>query len=241
MHDLRNRVALVTGGAQGLGEALCRTLGEAHAKVTIADIREDEAQTLAEKLRPEGVEAMAIRMDVGDAAEAEAGIQCVMNQFGRLDILINNAGTDVTVSIEELTVAQWDRILMTNLRGPFLLSKLTLPVMREQRSGHIVNIASTAAKRTWANASAYHASKWGLLGFSHALHVEGRAHGVKVTAVISGGMRTPFLLERFPDIDPGILQDPKNVAEAVRCLLALPAETVIPEMIVLPMTETSWP
>ena len=78
--------------------------------------------------------------------------------------------------------------------------------------GHIVNIASTAAKRAWANASAYHASKWGLLGFSHALHVEARAFQVKVTAVVSGGMRTPFLLDRFPDIDVENLQEPDHVA-----------------------------
>ncbi|HEX5368684.1 MAG TPA: short-chain dehydrogenase, partial [Dehalococcoidia bacterium] len=87
----------------------------------------------------------------------------------------------------------------------------------------------------------YHASKWGLLGFSHALHTEGRSCGIKVTAVISGGMRTPFILDRFPDTDPSNLQDPENVAETVRFVLSQPAETVIPEIMVLPMKETSWP
>jgi short-subunit dehydrogenase len=100
---------------------------------------------------------------------------------------------------------------------------------------------STAALRAWANASAYHASKWGLLGLSHALHVEGRPHGIKVTAVIAGGMRTPFLMDRFPDIDPDLLQDPRNVAETVRHVLTVPRESVIPEVMVLPMRETSWP
>ncbi|MGB2607378.1 MAG: SDR family oxidoreductase, partial [Isosphaeraceae bacterium] len=113
--------------------------------------------------------------------------------------------------------------------------------MRRQGSGHIVNIVSTAARRAWANASAYHASKWGLLGFSHALHVEARPHRVKVTAVIAGGMRTPFLTERFPDLDPGLLQDPANVAETIRFVLGQPAESVIPEIMVIPMRETSWP
>ena len=105
----------------------------------------------------------------------------------------------------------------------------------------IVNIASTAAKRAWANASAYHASKWGLLGLSHALHAEGRPHRVKVTAVVAGGMRTPFLLDRFPELDPEVLQDPANVAETVRFVLTQPDETVIPEVMVLPLRETSWP
>jgi short-subunit dehydrogenase len=113
--------------------------------------------------------------------------------------------------------------------------------MRKQGRGQIVNIVSTAAKRVWANATAYHASKWGLLGLSHALHVEGRKHNIKVTAVVSGGMRTPFILDRFPDTDPGVLQDPRTVAETIRFVLTLPDESVIPEIMVLPMRETSWP
>jgi len=80
-----------------------------------------------------------------------------------------------------------------------------------------------------------------LLGFSHAVHVEGRQYNIKVTAVISGGMRTPFLLERFPDIDTETLQAPSNVAETIRFVLTQPAETVIPEIMVLPVRETSWP
>ena len=93
----------------------------------------------------------------------------------------------------------------------------------------------------WPNASAYHASKWGLLGLSHALHAELRPHGIKVCAVIAGGMETPFLLERFPDLDRSTLQDPANVAETIRHVLLQPQGTVIPEVMVLPMRETSWP
>ena len=93
----------------------------------------------------------------------------------------------------------------------------------------------------WPNATAYHASKWGLLGLSHALHAELRPYGIKVCAVVAGGMRTPFLLDRFPDIDPGTLQDPAGVAKAVCFALTQPEETVVPEIMVLPMRETSWP
>src|SRR5690606_36088696 len=122
----------------------------------------------------------------------------------------------------------------------FVLSKEALRIM-QNKNGNIINIVSTAAKRSWANASAYHDSKWGLLGFSHALHVEGRQVGVKVTGVICGGMRTPFLLERFPDIDVSTLQPPENVAKVVAQILHMPFDSVIPEVMVLPMKETSWP
>jgi NAD(P)-dependent dehydrogenase (short-subunit alcohol dehydrogenase family) len=164
-----------------------------------------------------------------------------VERFGGLDVLVNNAATDLTVSVEEFTVEQWKRVVDVNLVGPFLCAKAVFPHMRARGGGSIVNVASTAAKRAWANASAYHASKWGLMGFSHALHVEGRPFGIKVTALVSGGMRTPFLLERFPDIDLELLQEPRNVAETVRFVLTRPPETVIPEMMVLPMRETSWP
>lgn len=238
---LAGRIALVTGSGQGLGFAIARSLADAGATLIVGDIREDSATAAAERLQGAGLEASALTLDVSDAPQAEAAIQRAVAAHGRLDILINNAGTDVTRSVEELSVDEWDRVIAVNLRGPFLMSKFALGIMTAQRRGHIVNIVSTAAKRAWANASAYHASKWGLLGLSYALHVEGRQQGVKVTAVIAGGMRTPFLLDRFPDIDASTLQDPKNVADTVRFVLTQPDESVIPEVMVLPMRETSWP
>ncbi|MBE9180444.1 SDR family oxidoreductase [Oculatella sp. LEGE 06141] len=241
MDNLSGKVALVTGGGRGLGAAICQTVAEAGAIAIAADIQIDLAEAVAHDLRQNGMEAIALPLDVTDEQQVETVIQKIMDQYGKIDILINNAGTDVTLPIEELSIEDWDKVMSVNLRAPFVLSKAILPLMKQQGSGHIVNIASTAAKRVWSNASVYHASKWGLMGLSHSLHVEARPHGVKVTAIVAGGMRTPFLLDRFPDIDPGILQDPKNVADTVRYVLMQPAETVIPEVMVLPMREGSWP
>jgi NAD(P)-dependent dehydrogenase (short-subunit alcohol dehydrogenase family) len=241
MRLMTNNVVLVTGGGRGLGEAICRRLGEAGAVVAVADVRMDAAQATATKLRDSDISAQGILLDVGDESSAAAAIDGIEREFGRLDVLVNNAGTDVTRPIEELSIDDWDRVLRTNLRGPFVMSKLALPLMKRQGRGHIVNIVSTAAKRAWANATAYHASKWGLLGLSHALHVEARPLGVKVTAVIAGGMRTPFILDRFPDTPLDVLQDPGNVAETVYHVVTMPDGSVIPEVMVLPMRETSWP
>jgi NAD(P)-dependent dehydrogenase (short-subunit alcohol dehydrogenase family) len=235
---LADRVALVTGGGGGLGEALCRALAAAGARVVVGDVRLDAAVRVAAVL---GEDAQPLRLDVADAEGTARAVDEVVAAHGGVDVLVNNAGVDRTVPFEALAVEEWDRILGVNLRGPFLMSRAVFPVMRARGRGHIVNIVSTAAKRAWANAAAYHASKWGLLGLSHALHVEGRPHGVKVTAVIAGGMRTPFLLDRFPDLDPGVLQDAANVAATVLFVLAQPDETVVPEITVLPMRETSWP
>ncbi|CAN5508245.1 SDR family oxidoreductase [soil metagenome] len=241
MGELSSKVALVTGGARGLGEATCRALSNAGATVVVADVREELAKKVVADIEEAGGRANVLVVDLRERSEIEEAVRATVDQHGRIDALVNNAGTDVTVPIEELEAEDWDRVLAVNLRAPFLVSKSVLAVMRAQGSGHIVNVVSTAAKRAWANASAYHASKWGLLGFSHALHVEARPDGVKVTAVVAGGMRTPFLLDRFPELDPQVLQDPANVAETIRFVLTQPAETVIPEVMVIPMRETSWP
>jgi NAD(P)-dependent dehydrogenase (short-subunit alcohol dehydrogenase family) len=238
---LEGKCALVTGGGSGLGAALCHALAEAGANVVAADLREDAAEKVAASVRARRGRCTATRLDVADDTAVAMALEQLVAQFGALDVLINNAGTDVTLAVDELQVSDWQRVLATNLTGPFLLSRHALRHMKPRGAGHIVNIASTAAKRAWPNASAYHASKWGLLGLSHALHAELRPYGIKVTSVIAGGMRTPFLLDRFPDIDVATLQDPADVAAAVRSVLLLPRGTVIPEIMVLPMRETSWP
>jgi NAD(P)-dependent dehydrogenase (short-subunit alcohol dehydrogenase family) len=232
---------LVTGSGSGLGAAICRTLAKAGCHVVATDINLAAAESIAREIQAAGGRAVPFRIDVTDDQGASAALEKVVGECGRIDVLVNNAGIDFTLPIEELSLEQWDAVIRVNLRGPFLLSRHAARLMKAQGSGQIVNIASTAALRAWPNASAYHASKWGLRGLSHALHAELRPHGIKVSTVIAGGMRTPFLLGRFPDLDPQLLQDPENVAITVRFLLTLPAESVIPEVMVLPMREGSWP
>lgn len=238
---LDGQVAIVTGAASGLGLETVRLLASHGARVVLADVNTERVQALATELREGGGDAVALTVDVASPQSVGDGVASVLDDLGRIDVLINAAGVDVTASATDLTPEDWRRVLGVNLDGPFLVSRAVLPAMRKQGGGHIVNVASTAAKRAWANASAYHASKWGLLGLSHALHVEGREYGVKVTAVVAGGMRTPFLFDRFPDLDPELLQDPACVAETILFALCQPRDTVIPELTVLPMRETSWP
>jgi NAD(P)-dependent dehydrogenase (short-subunit alcohol dehydrogenase family) len=244
MSSLAQHTALVTGAGSGLGAAISRNLFGAGARVVLADLFADKAKAIATQIDPEGQRTLAIGCDVSRPDSAQAAVRACTEHFGGLDILVNNAGTDVTIDLEQLSIEDWDRVLATNLRGPFLLSKAALGALRAGdggRGGHIVNIASTAARRAWANASAYHASKWGLVGLSQALYAELRTQGIRVSSVIAGGMKTPFLLERFKGIDETKLQDPANVAEAVRFVLTMPRESIVPEIMVLPLQESSWP
>lgn len=238
---LAGKTAFITGAASGLGAALAEVLALSGADIIVGDIDEAKAAHVAARLRDMGARAFPIGFDVGDPDNAAWAVGAALAHCGRFDILINNAGTDKTLPIDELTAEQWLRVINTNLNGPFLLAKHAAAHMRSAGGGYIVNVASTASKRAWPNASAYHASKWGLLGLSHALHAELRPHNIKVTAVIAGGMRTPFLLDRFPDIDAGCLQEPIDVAQAIRSVLLMPAGSVVAELTVLPMRESSWP
>jgi NAD(P)-dependent dehydrogenase (short-subunit alcohol dehydrogenase family) len=239
--SLRGKTAFITGAASGLGAALAGLLAASGADIVATDLRADALASTAARLRAHGTRVHPIAFDVASPPAAAHAVAEALEQMGRLDILVNNAGTDVTLPIDELSETDWLRVIGTNLNGPFLLAKHAAAHMRQHGGGHIINVASTAAKRAWPNASAYHASKWGLLGLSHALHAELRPHGIRVTAVIAGGMRTPFLLDRFPDLDPAKLQDPAIVADAIRSVLLLPPSTVVAELTVLPMQETSWP
>lgn len=239
--SLDGKTILITGAASGLGASLARVLGEAGASVIGVDIQAGRLGDGMAALRERGIDARGFAADLADPHEAARAVDAALDGNGRLDILINNAGTDITLPLDELSDSDWQRVIGTNLNAPFVLARQAASAMRRQGGGHIVNIASTAAKRAWPNASAYHASKWGLLGLSHALHAELRPYGIRVTAVVAGGMRTPFLLERFPELDAAALQDPDDVADAIRSVLLLPASAVVAELTILPLRETSWP
>jgi NAD(P)-dependent dehydrogenase (short-subunit alcohol dehydrogenase family) len=241
LSSLSGKTVLITGAGSGLGLALANSLAEAGADIVAADIRPERLEQTSQCVRSHGRRMHPIALDVADPESCIGAVRDAVETMGRLDVLVNNAGTDVTAPIDELSEQEWLRVIDTNLNGPFVLARHAAMHMKRAGGGHIVNVASTAAKRAWPNAAAYHASKWGLLGLSHALHAELRPNGIRVTAVVAGGMRTPFLLDRFPDLDPGLLQDPANVAESIRSVLTLPPSTVVAELTVLPMRETSWP
>lgn len=241
MTTLTGRVALVTGAGSGLGEAVAFALSRARVAVVAADINEEEANRVAAQVSLHGGHATPFKVDVSDASQVEEMVQAALNQYGRIDFLINNAGVDHTLPITEMTLDQWNRVIGVNLTGAFICSKAVFRAMQAQGGGHIVNVASTAGKRGWPNATAYCASKFGLVGFTQALAAEGRPFGIKASLIVPGGMRTHFFdrLEEKPD--PKNLNDPSNVANVIVFTLSQPAECNINEVIVCSVNETSWP
>ncbi len=234
--DLTGHVALVTGAGSGLGAATVRLLAEHGARVILADVNKEAAGEVAAEFggRP-------VYMDLADAGSIEGGVTDALETEGRIDMLVNSAGLDFIRSASELTLEEWDNVINVNLRAPWLLAKLVMPHMMERGSGQILNVASTAAKKGWDNAAAYASSKHGLLGLTQVLHSEGRRHGVRAMAVVPGGMRTNFFTALDPPPPPENLQPPETVARSILFMLSQPLDSVIHELIVTPIMETSYP
>ncbi|MFJ2260339.1 SDR family oxidoreductase [Streptomyces sp. NPDC087844] len=241
--DLHGRQALVTGAARGLGASIARRLAGAGASVLVADVRKDLARELCDELNGDGRDVRFVEMDVRDA-DAVAAVFRTLEETGRpVDILVNNAAVDVSKPIEHLTADEVTRVIETNLLGPMYLCLETYRRMIARGGGHIVNILSTAANRTWTEAGPYAAGKSGLRAFTHTLFQEAQRDcvGIGVTGIIAGGMETPFIMERFPDADVSMLQSPDIVADTVLYALSVPAGSVVGELVVVPRREPSWP
>lgn len=243
--DLREKVVIVTGAGKGLGAATAHAFAHAGSCVVCLDIDGPAVESVCQDLTANGLQGDAAICNVSDEEDVARAVQATLDRFGHIDITVNNAAVDHTASVDEMTVEQWDRVIGVNLRGPFLISRAVLPAMKARHSGHIINVSSTASQRAWANASAYHASKWGLIGFSRGLGVEGRPHNIRVTTIIPGGMKTHFF-DRFqeqgiPMPHDADLQDPANVAQSILFAAQMPPQSVVQEIMVTPLTETSWP
>ena len=183
----RKRVAIVTGGAQGIGEAIVRALAEEGALVIAADINEAKASALAERLGREGKEVRSAAVDMGDVEAIRMMVSEVEAAHGRLDILVNNAGLLHATPIEEIDEGEWDRILSVNLKGAFFAIQAALAPMRRAGYGRIVNISSLAGRMGgYANGVAYSASKAGLIGLTYAVARRTAANGITCNAVAPG-------------------------------------------------------
>jgi NAD(P)-dependent dehydrogenase (short-subunit alcohol dehydrogenase family) len=193
LFDLSGRVAIVTGGSVGLGRQMAEGLAEAGANIVLCARKKERCEQAAEELQRMGVETLALSCDVKNVEQVRGVVEQAISRFGRVDILINNAGTSWGAPVEEMTLAQWNKVLETNLTGTFLFSQAAGKYMTQQRSGKIINIASVAGIQgapPQFQAIGYHASKGGVIAFTKDLACKWGMHNIQVNAIAPGWFPT---------------------------------------------------
>jgi NADP-dependent 3-hydroxy acid dehydrogenase YdfG len=221
---------VVTGGSSGLGAAIAAAVDEGGGTPVVIDVNEP-ANGYAREL-----------VDLSDARAAEAAIERIADRHGGIDAVVTAAGTDACGKLAEIDAERWEKVVAVNLLGTVAVIRAAIPHL-ERAGGRIVTVASTLGIRAMSDATAYCASKFGVVGFSRALAAE-LAGRVGVTTLFPGGMETAFFDGRDEQYKPppdALLAPPEQVAETVLFALRRPAGVELRELLVMPSTETSWP
>jgi 3-oxoacyl-[acyl-carrier protein] reductase len=224
MFSLKDKVAVVTGASQGIGRETALALAEAGAKVAVAARNEEKLAALVKEIVAlEAGQALAVKMDVADAEQVKAGFKAVLEKFGRLDILVNNAAITRDGLAMRMKQDDWDAVIRTNLTGAHLCIQQALPTMMRARAGRIINIASVVAQMGNAGQANYVAAKAGLIGLTKAIAIEIASRNITVNAVAPGFIETP-MTDVLPDkvkeelktrIPLGRMGSPRDVASAI--------------------------
>jgi 3-hydroxybutyrate dehydrogenase len=197
--QLKDKVAVVTGAASGIGKEIARTFAAAGASVVIADLNATAAHATAEQLDGSGQHIIAVAMDVTSESDVESGMAAAVSAFGRIDVLVSNAGIQIVAPLDELPFADWKRLLAIHLDGAFLTTRAALRQMYRQRSGSIIYMGSVHSKEASLLKAPYVTAKHGLIGLAKVVAKEGAKHGVRANVICPGFVRTPLVDKQIPE------------------------------------------
>ncbi|WP_322924346.1 3-ketoacyl-ACP reductase [Paenibacillus campi] len=227
--ELKNKTAIITGAGKGIGKATAEALAAEGVQLGLLARTATDLEQLQQELSSRyGVQVYTVTADVANSAEVRAAVSSLASSLGRVDIVINNAGTGAFAKLVDMDPEQWEQIIRVNLMGAYYVTHELLPGMLEQGSGDIVNIASTAGERGFATGSAYCASKFALLGMTEALMQEVRKSNIRVTALTPSTVNTPLAVNaNLPIGDEDRMMQPEDVAQLVLAGLKLPSRVVL--------------
>ena len=196
---LKDKVAVVTGAASGIGKEIARTFARAGAKIAIADLDPAGADLAAAELNREGGQAIALAVDVTNEAQVNVAMASVVEAFGRIDVLVSNAGIQIVAPLEDFAFADWKRLLAVHLDGAFLSTRAALRQMYKQGSGSIIYMGSVHSKEASFLKAPYVTAKHGLIGLAKVVAKEGAKHGVRANVICPGFVRTPLVDKQIPE------------------------------------------
>jgi 3-hydroxybutyrate dehydrogenase len=196
---LKDKVAIITGAASGIGHEIAIVFAREGAKVAIADLDRSAADSAARKLDPSGKRAIGVAMDVSNEEQVEAGTDKVVKAFGAIDVLISNAGIQIVAPLVEFDFAQWKKLLAIHLDGAFLTTRAALRQMYKQKSGTVIYMGSVHSKEASVLKAPYVTAKHGLIGLAKVVAKEGAAHGVRANVICPGFVRTPLVDKQIPE------------------------------------------
>jgi len=230
MGPLKGKVALVTGGGSGIGFAITKALLDEGMRVSICGRDEGKLKRAETELEKHGGNLLVMPADVSNKHEVDQWVKAAIREFGRVDVLVNNAGVARWSDVENITDEHLDYQLNVNLRGPLYCSQVVLPYMKGQQSGYIINISSICGKSGFAGTAAYSASKFGLMALSDSLREEGASSNIKVTAICPGFVATPMVTDAPVPLEEMIR--PEDIAKAVLFLLNLSEYAAVREIVI---------
>ena len=226
--NLKGKNALITGGGRGLGKAVAVALANEGVNVGITGRNEESLKTTVAELEKLGVKAAYSVFDVEEMAQVEQGVASIASQLGGIDILINNAGVGDFGSFEEMPVETWEKVMKVNLFGVYYVAKATLPYLKQNKEGDIVNVASTAGLKGAPNMSAYCASKAAVISLSQSLMAELRKFNISVITLTPSTIATDMSIEgKLTDGNPEKVLQPEDFAEWVRDILKMNRRAMI--------------
>jgi 3-oxoacyl-[acyl-carrier protein] reductase len=228
--DLSGQVAVVTGGGRGIGRATALALAKCKASVFITSRTLSEIESVAGEIKNANGKVLYGQCDIADEGQINQMFDKVMDNFGRLDIMINNAAIGRYGPFQNFTTGDLDDLIAVNMRGTFICCREALQRMVPQRSGYIINISSVVGFKGYENQSAYTATKHAVVGMTKTLALEAQKYNIRASVIHPGGVDTDLAGEARPDLDRSILMQPEDIAQTVLFLLSLSDRAAVDEI-----------